>query len=276
MRFPLESLASVATIVGTLVSLFALVQSSAWLAIVSLLFAALAIATVLYARQKRLALDAASTVIEGRSIDSLNIANLRRRISRNFVVQEAFHTVSIVGEDMEISWKYTGYCKGEQVSAMEFSIDSEGSASFEELNCVAFDLGHDPEMKHAIRPIPIGTHGLSRKVSVPFLQTLKANEPFAVLLKCQLPRCVTAGTGYYTSTLSFDQKLVARCTVHLIFVGSTPEWVRVYDTVPNGPPELVKSLMAIRVQDVVAEYIDIAEGRKGRSARVYTFWRDKV
>jgi hypothetical protein len=39
----------------------------------------------LYARKKQLRLNSAAIKIEGRSIDSLNIANLRRRINRSLV-----------------------------------------------------------------------------------------------------------------------------------------------------------------------------------------------
>jgi hypothetical protein len=42
-------------------------------------------------------------VIEGYSIDSLNAANLRRRLDRDFVVQEAGHTALLDGEDLKIT-----------------------------------------------------------------------------------------------------------------------------------------------------------------------------
>src|SRR5271168_651370 len=156
MQFSLESLAAVATIAGLVISLLALLHSRAWLILTSLLFVGLAVAVGLYARRGRQALNAASIVIEGQSIDSLNIANLRRRVNRTFVIQEAHHTARITGEDLEITWKYTGFCRAKRETAMEFSIDSESGTSFEELNCVAYDLGHDPGMAHAIRPVLVG------------------------------------------------------------------------------------------------------------------------
>ena len=88
MPFSLESLAALATIAGTIVSVLALLQSRAWLLLISLLIVCLSILAVLYARKQRLALDAASTVIEGHSIDALNIGNLRRRVNRTLFVQE--------------------------------------------------------------------------------------------------------------------------------------------------------------------------------------------
>jgi len=93
MQFSLEFLVAVATIVGTVTSILAVIQSRAWLVFTSLLFVCLSIAAGLYARKKRLALNAASTETEGHSIDSLNIANLKRRVNRTLVIQEAHHTV---------------------------------------------------------------------------------------------------------------------------------------------------------------------------------------
>jgi hypothetical protein len=85
----------------------------------------LSIIAGLYARKKRLALAAASTEIEGHSIDSLNMANLKRRVNRTLVIQEAIHTVVIEGEDMEFTWKYSGYCKSDRATSIDFSIDSD-------------------------------------------------------------------------------------------------------------------------------------------------------
>src|SRR5580658_10663415 len=164
MQFSLESLAALATIAGLIVSILALFQSRAWLVLVSLVVVCLAAAAVLYARRQRLTLDTASTVIEGQGIDSLNIANLKRRVNRTFVVQEATHTARIEGKNLEITWKYSGYCRAAHASTMEFSIDSEARTSFGELDCRAFDLGYDPEMARQIHPLLIGTDGISKKI----------------------------------------------------------------------------------------------------------------
>jgi hypothetical protein len=276
MQFPLETLASLATIVGVVISVLALLQSSAWLVVTSLAFVCVSIMAVLYARKTRLALDAASTVIEGHSIDSLNIANLRRRVSRTFVIQEAHHTAWIEGEDLEFTWTYSGYCRTDGQSAMEFSIDSDDSTPFDKLDCIAYDLGHDPNMTHGIRPVLIGNQSIAKKISVPFLEPLRANQPFGVRLKCTLPRCVKAGIGYYTSTLSFAQKRVPRCVVELIFVGTAPSWMRVYESTPKRSAALVKTLPPSRQEPSICEYLDVVEDRPGRSARVYMFWRDTV
>jgi hypothetical protein len=276
MQYSLETLAALATILGTVISVLALFQSRAWLVLTSLFFVGLAIAAGLYARRARLARDAGSMVIEGYSIDSLNIANLRRRLDRDFVVQEADHMAQIEGEDLKITWRYSGYCRADRASAFEFSIDSGAGISFDELDCVAYDLGHDPEMVRGIRPLLVGPEGGSKKISVPFLEPLKAQESFGLLLKCTLPRCVTAGTGYYTSTLSFAQDRVRRCTVRLIFVGSVPSWMRVYDCTHQRTPALLKSLAPARQEPRSSEYIDVIEDGPGQSARVYMFWRDTI
>jgi hypothetical protein len=272
----LDTLAALATILGTVVSILALIESRAWLVLISLALGCVSLALWWYARRQRMALHSASTVIEGHSIDSLNIANLRRRVNRTFVVQTAHHTVRIEGENMEITWKYSGYCRTDHVSSMEFSIDSDEATPFERLNCVAVDLGHDPDMAHPIRPILVGAEGISKKVSVPFLGTLKLNEPFGVLLKCTLPRCVKEGFGYYTSTSSFKQSRVPQCTIHLNFVGPAPKWLRVYESAGKGSSRLLKTLVPTRVEPDRSEYVDIVGSRAGRSARIYAFWRDAV
>jgi hypothetical protein len=225
---------------------------------------------------KRLTLNAASTEIEGHRIYSLNIANLMRRVTRTLVIQEAHHTVLIEGEDMGITWQYSGYCNADRETAMDFSIDSDDSTTFENLNCVAFDLVRDPDMVRPIRPLLLGSEGISRKISVPFMEPLKANVSFAVLLKCVLPRCVKAGFGYYTSTLSFAQDRVRRCDVRLIFADSSPAWVRAYECSALRRPVLLKSLTPVSQTTDACEYLDIEEERSWQSARVYVFGRDAL
>jgi hypothetical protein len=159
---------------------------------------------------------------------------------------------------------------------MEFSIDSDNSTSFDEPNCVAYDLGNDPHMTHEIRPVLVGTEGISKKISVPFLEPLNVNQSFSVVLKCTLPRCIKSGFSYYTSTLSFAQPRVRRSVVHLIFVGAAPTWMRVYESTLKHPAALLKTLPPSRQEPGLCEYLDVAEDRKGQSARVYTFWRDTL
>jgi hypothetical protein len=275
MQFSLESLAALATIIGTVLSIVAVIQSRAWLAIISIPLVSLAIIAGVYAHRQRQTLKGAALSIEGQSIDSLNIANLRRRVSRTLMIQEAHHTARIEGEDLKLEWMYTGYCRAKRESAMEFSIESETSTSFEELDCAAYDLGHDPEMTHKISPLLIGTDGVTKKIAVPFLEPLRSDQAFRVLLKCTLPRCFTPGSGYYASTLSFTQRRLRRYTVRLIFVGSAPTWVRAYEC-SSQQAMLLKSMTPSRQEPGLSEYIDEVKDARGRSARVYSFWRDTI
>jgi len=276
MQFSLTAFASWATVIGTIISVLALVQSSSWLLLISLLIVCLSIGGILYGRQKRLALESASIVIEGHSIDSLNIANLRRRLNRTFFIQEAEHIARIEGEDLEITWKYSGYCRADKASAMEFSIDSDAGVSFDQLNCRAFDLGHDREMKHPVQPLLVGPEGTSKKISVLLLKPVVRQEPFGILLKATLPRCIKRGFSYYTSTLSFAQGTVRRCVVRLQFVGAVPAWVRVYECLPQKQPALIKSLAPSRQEPGITEYVDEAGETAGNSARIYIFQRDNL
>jgi hypothetical protein len=276
MQFSLESLLAVATVVGTATSLLAVIQARSWLVFTTLLLVILSVIAGLYARKKRFALDAASTEIEGHSIDCLNLANLKRRVNRTLVIQEAHHTARIEGENLEITWQYSGYCKASRETSINFSIDSDDSTAFENLKCDAFDLVRDPVMARPIRPLLVGSEGISRKLSVPFLEPLKANDSFAVLLKCALPRCIKPGFGYYTSTLSFTQDHVRQCEVRLIFAGPAPAWMRVYEYSAQRRPVLLKTLPLARQTADSCEYLDVEEQRPGQSARIYIFWRDAV
>lgn len=276
MIFSLETLAALATILGTGISILALLHARVWIVSTSILLIGLALVGGLYTRRQRLAKEAQATVVEGYSIDSLNVANLRRRLDRAFVIQEANHTAHIKGANLGITWAYSGYCRFGGASTFEFSVDSGSGTSFEELDCVAYDLERDPEMTRPIRPLLIGPEGISKKISVPLLEPLQANQPFGVLLKCTLPRCLTPGTGYYTSTLSFSQDYVRRSTVRLIFIGPAPVWMRVYECSRGQSPVLLKSLAPSHREVDLCEYVDIVENAPGRSARVYMFWRESM
>jgi len=276
MQFSLESLAALATIVGTAASVLALIQSRNWLALTGLPLVCVAIVAGLYARRERLALTSATVTIEGHNIDALTAANLKRRVNRSLLIQEAHHTAHIEGEDLRIEWEYAGYCRVKRETAMEFSVEAAHTTTFTDLACAGYDLGHDPAMKHKIQPVLLGNDGMSKKISVPFLEPLGAQQPFRVMLKCTLPRCITPGFAYYTATLSFVQNRIRRSTVRLIFAGQQPRWVRVYECLPRRPPVLIKTLSPSRKGAGVSEYLDVITETHGQSARVYTFWRDSV
>ena len=262
-----------ATVLGTALAVFDLIHSRAWLTGISLTFLGAAIFSSLYAWRERRTVKSATVKIEGRSIDSLNIANLRRRINQSLVIQEGEQLARIEGEDLTMTWRYTGYCRAEQETAMEFSVDSDNNVPFDELRCVAYDLRRDPGMQHKIRPLLVGPDGISKKIAVPFLAPLKVQEPFGVLLKCHLPGCMKDGLEYYTSTLSLGQDQVRRSAVRLLFVGERPEWVRVYECDSFGNAALLKDLQAARENNQMSEYVDVADNVPAQSARIYAFMR---
>jgi len=111
MQFSLESLAALATILGTGLSILALIKSRDWLICMSLPLIGVAIIAGLYARKERLAIKSSTVTIEGYSIDTLTAANLKRRVNRSLIIQEAHHTARIEGEDLHIEWTYAGYCR---------------------------------------------------------------------------------------------------------------------------------------------------------------------
>jgi len=218
-------------------------------------------------------LDAAAVRVEGRSIDSLNAANLRRVVNRSLVVQAVKRVVTIEGQDLHIKIEYSGYCHTSRETQFIFSIDSDSNLSFDALDCRAYDLLQDRERLHPIRPMLVGPDGVSKKLAVPFLKPLSYQEPFAVALECTLPRCMTSGIDYYTAALSFAQKRVPRSTVHLIFKSDLPEWVRVYDINTSGKATLIRAMQPLVRTQNWCEYIDDAENLRSRSARVYIFMR---
>jgi hypothetical protein len=96
-----------------------------------------------------------------------------------------------------------------------------------------------------------------------------------------LPQCITVGTGYYISSLSFDQPHIKHCTVRMRFIGAAPAWVRVYECSQSQNPVLVKSLTPDRRSDDPQdpdcwEYVDVIQDAPGQSSRVYMFWRASV
>jgi hypothetical protein len=210
MQYLLPTLASITALLGPIAAILGLIQSRGWLTGLGTIVFGISIAAVVYARSQRLRVDAASVEIEGISIDSVNAANLRRRANRRLTVQSADHIVTIDGADLDMIWRYAGYCRARRESAMEFSVDSGNSIPFEDLDCYAYDLKRDPEKKHKIQPLLIGPDSISKKIAVPFLEPLLAQQPFDIMLHCRMPATYKPGTGYYTSTLSFDQDKVGR------------------------------------------------------------------
>ena len=258
---------------GAIVAFFALIQSRSWLTAISALFVMVSILTLAYARKKRLLVESAAIKVDGRSLDSLNVANLRRRINRSLVVQEANQVAIVEGENLTMTWQYSGYCRAKSETVIEFSIDTDANIPFDQLECFAYDLRNDAQKQHKIRPLLIGSDGISKKLAVPFREPLNVQEPFHVLLTCKLPGCMKAGVDYYTSTLSLAQRKVQHYTVRLIFVGVRPNWLRVYSCDSAGRASLLKDLQPLREADGATEYVDVEENVDARSARIYVFQR---
>lgn len=268
-----DSLAFWSSILGTLLGLLGLIESSRGLAILGLFLLACSGGALLYARKQQRRLRLAGVKIEGRSIDSLNIASLGRRLNRTLAVQEADQVVMIDGEDAVVSWRYSGYCQAYEETAVEFSVDTDNHVPFEKLECFAYDLQHDPKRMHRIRPVLLGADGLSKKLAVPLLERLSSKEPFNVLLTCKLPHCMTTGVDYYASTTSVAQDRIPTCSVRLLFLSGRPEWLRVYECEASGAIRLLKDLRPARETTELIEYTDLVNDVPAQSSRIYVFNR---
>jgi len=269
-----DSVSFWATVLGTMVGLFGVLQSRAWLAAIGAVIAAGSIGSLIYAKHQRDLVKSASLRVAGRSIDSLNMASLRRRLNRNLIIQEAKNMAIIDGEDLDVTWTCAGYCRAERETHIEFSVDADANIPFATLDCVAYDLRRDPHGRHPIHPILVGPDGIAKKVAVPLLTPLSVQEPFQVALKYRLPACIKAGVDYYTATLSFAQDTVRRYVVRLRFLRGRPEWVRVYERRLGEDAKILKDLRPRSATDTVCEYVDIDEDVPATSARIYMFSRD--
>jgi len=268
-----DSLSFWSSMLGTAIAIVGLFRSSIVIAAAGLFLAALSAAALLYAGSERNRLTRATIAIQGRSIDALNVASLNRRLNRSLIVQEAEQVVTVSGEDMTFTWRYSGYCRAYRETAIEFSVDAESQIPFERLECFAYDLRRDPKRMHRIRPILRGPDGLSKKISAPLLQPLSAREAFSVLLTCTLPGCIKSGIEYYSSTLSVAQDRIQTSTVRLIFLGERPLWLRVYECGLSGRVTLLKDLSPSRVTNELVEYADSASDVPAQSAQIYVFSR---
>jgi hypothetical protein len=268
-----DSLAYWSSILGTVLSVLGLSESSLFLAALGSLLLAVSVTAFAYAQRQRQRLRLAAIKIEGRSVDSLNVASLGRRLNRSLIVQETDQVATINGEDLVMTWRYSGYCRAPHEAVVEFSIDTDNHVPFGRLECFAYDLLHDPNRAHRIRPVLLGADGLSKKIAVPLLERLSAREPFNVVLTCALPGCMKSGVEYYTSTMSVAQGRVPTCTVRLVFLNGRPEWVRVYECDASGATKLLRDLRPSHETEQLIEYADHADDVAAQSARIYVFCR---
>lgn len=268
-----DSFAFWSSVLGTVLGFLGVYESSRLFAIAGTLFVGTAAIALAVAARERRRLRSASLTIEGRKIDSLNLANLGRRLNHSLVVQEADQTVTINGEDASITWLYTGYCQAPTEAAVEFSIHTENHVPFNRLDCVAHDLRNDAQRLHSIRPILVGSDGISKTVAVPLAQPMKAKDPFAVLLRCTLRGCMKSGIDYYAATTSVSQDAIPIHSVRIAFVRDYPSWVRAYECDAAGTIRLLRDLRPATKSASRIEYVDIANGVNGQAARIYVFQR---
>jgi hypothetical protein len=268
-----ESVSYWLSLLGTLSGLFGALQSLTWIAVAGVLLAVGSLGILFYAHKQHRLVRSALLEIENRTLDSLGMANLLRRINKTLAIQAVRNVAVIDGEDLTVTWHCTGYCQAKRATSIEFSVSADANVPFEALACSAFDLVHDPERRHPIRPMLMGPDGIAKRIAVPFLAPLSENDPFEVVLTCELPGCMNTGTDYYAATLSFAQDLVPRLAVELTFRNGVPRWVRVYERRLDGGVMLLKQLQAVRADGRTSEYHDMASDVAARSARVYVFSR---
>lgn len=266
-----ENLAFATSLVGSAIALLGLLEEATAITLIGTVISAASAAGVLYSRRKGHVPDFDGASIEGLNLDLLHISNHRRRLNQSLVVERAFQVAIIDGPDLNIAWQYDGFCRSEVEPKIEFSIDSESNIPFDELDCFAFDLQNDPGRLRKIKPVLVGNDGFSKKVSVQFLEPLKRDQRFSMLLQCNLPGCIAPGVQYYASTLSFDQPSINSTTVHLIFAGARPNWVRLYDFDKRARPRLRNELRPFRDDGTTCEFVDMARDVPGQSVFVYVF-----
>lgn len=271
-----DTVAFWATVLGTLIGLFGLFQAHAWIAAIGALVAAFSIGVLMYAAKQRNAVKSAALRVGDRSIDSLNVASLQRRLNRSLVIQQVQNLAVIDGEDLAVTWKCTGYCQAKTETSIEFSIDADTNIPFGSLDCFAFDLSRDPKHQHPIRPILVGPDGISKKIAIPLLAPLSAREPFAILLKYRLPNCLKAGIDYYTASLSFAQERIQNYSVRLRFAHGKPQSVRAYERRISGTAKLLKDLRPRSPEPDIFEYVDKDENVPAQCARIYMFSRPSI
>ena len=266
-----ETVALWACLLGSAVALLGQSQSLASITFAGTCLAGASATVAVYSRRNRTQIQRSGVSIEGLNLDSLHIANVRRRLNKSLTLERAFQVAIIDGSDLHLAWQYDGFCRSQGETGIEFSIDSENNIAFEQLECFAFDLQNDPERLRQVRPTLLGSDGVSKKITVPFLQPLTRQDRFSILLNCDLPGCISTGLQYYTSSLSFDQPFVDNASVHLIFVRMRPEWVRVYEFDRKSRPTLVNELRPFRDDGATCEYVDMSQNVPGQSVRLYLY-----
>lgn len=259
------------SIFGSTVALLGIALPQTWLAFLGVSLATASAVAGLHLTK----LHAPTPIsIEGFSLDALHIANLRRRRNRSLLLERAFQIAIVNGSDLTLAWQYNGKCKTAGETNIEFSIDSENNIAFDQLDCYAVDLLNDPGRERPIRPTLVGSDGVSKKIRVPFHHPLSQGDSFSILLRCTLPGCVTTGTQYYVSSLSFDQPSIESAVVQLIFPSEKPAQVKVLDYNPQKGLQYIRTLRPFRDDGTTCEYVDMEHSVPGQWIRVYLYTLD--
>ncbi len=111
-------------LLGIIISVYGLFQNRSFYIILGVVFftsSALLSLKLLSTKRK---LKKSNIILEGRSIDALSLANLKRLHNESLKVQEAVHWFRIFKNDLIIFFKYIGYCKNKSgENGFIFSID---------------------------------------------------------------------------------------------------------------------------------------------------------
>ena len=86
-----------ASILGTFLGLLGVLQSITWLAALGGVMIVGSICAIGYAARQRQRVESAVLKMAGRSIDSLNMAGLRRRVNRSLTIQEVHNEATVDG-----------------------------------------------------------------------------------------------------------------------------------------------------------------------------------
>ena len=262
------------SLIGFLMSIYGLAENRKLYALSGLLFFTSSILLAFKLLSIKKYIKKTNTVIDGRRIDALNVANINRNPNKSLKVQEATHFIKVKGNNLFLRFEYSGYCrdkKGE--NGFVFSVDSDVNIPFEKLVCHGFDLINDPSKNHEIRPFLSGSDGLAKIIKLPFNNPVFKGDQFHVALFCELPGCIKFGKYYISATLAFKDDInIKEFSVKLEFVKNHPKWVRLYDAT-SGEPQLIKDLKPKCQKSASVHYEDKYKNIESEKAFIYLFER---
>lgn len=262
------------SIIGLLLSIYGVINKHITLTSFGLFFFVISVALALKLFELNKIIKKSNISIADMKIDALNLANLSKVRNKTLKVQEASHWFKIIGTNLSMTFKYSGYCKSTSgESGFVFNVDSDVNISFAKLTCFGYDLENDPKRSHMIKPFLIGSDGLSKRVKLPFAKMIRKGEQFRIIFYCELPGCIKPGKDYVISSLFFeDDSTIQRFSNHLEFVSDFPKWVRLYDATQDNPT-LLKDLKPQYHQGMTVYYKDSYNNIGPDKAFIYLFER---